>query len=729
MTPVYRYRFEHRGQGKPVDVLVLFMGTAAFDDEAIATAVETEIEANLTPDLTLVLVRQPSFLAAGEALRRSSTCIAARNRLERHGAVVLVGYDSRGREQVCERLGGPPPGATVAFDDFRRRAMTDIFNRRRGFVESTSTFHFANPSGRHTERFIRLSNILVRGAEIAFVAFCAMPSVPDGTAVAYIDTPALYAVVAALNEQYASFGLAPLLADNFQSYDGFGPYAFGRQPEAMALVSASSTGSLARRLAAEKGFEESRILHLLFLGRDAGRFLVVCDLAAAGDNPDGIAVLPRVEDAANCSMCAAGSFAVRLNGDQFDVAGPQPEPLLINRSHAPPGLSAQMGRFVGTGAFGVGLGAAETSQPGLFDIDEGALLGCGTFVDRLDYALRRSLPGALSHIVAVDGRSAALAEHVRRKAEGFGADARIVERARLEEIGDGRPRAVAIVATAVESGRSLLEISRELRRPAPAAPLVYIVGVAKTTGEARREALARTLCQTDNPSPHNFLAVETLVLPASRRGNAWTAELQLLIDPRTAELVPAELRGFVESRTRLLRNGGTALRRELFVPNRPGGDLKVQPGFAFWPKARSEGVHSQADVFFTMASVLQQLRANAFRSGSEAIRSNWFQQTLLAPGNFGRFNDDAIQASLLRSATPSEMNYAGAPDASLEALRLVRRSMAAADSGGGAAAEFLLAIACGRMQLVAEHRRELLLGEATDAPILRFLLEVCRRLT
>jgi hypothetical protein len=93
----------------------------------------------------------------------------------------------------------------VQFSDFKRRAITGIFNARHGFVESTGTYHFENPSGRHTERFIRLSNILARSAEIAFIGFCTLPYVPAGATTAYLDTPSLYAVVAAINEQRSSF--------------------------------------------------------------------------------------------------------------------------------------------------------------------------------------------------------------------------------------------------------------------------------------------------------------------------------------------------------------------------------------------------------------------------------------------------------------------------------------------------------------------------------------------
>jgi len=81
-------------------------------------------------------------------------------------------------------------------------------------------------------------------------------------------------------------------------------------------------------------------------------------------------------------------------------------------------------------------------------------------------------------------------------------------------------------------------------------------------------------------------------------------------------------------------------------------------------------------VHFTNASVLQRLRANAFVPGERRIISNWFQQTILAPGNFGRFNDDVIQASLLRAAHPYELNFADSAEESRELGRLLRRVIA-----------------------------------------------------
>lgn len=149
----------------------------------------------------------------------------------------------------------------------------------------------------------------------------------------------------------------------------------------------------------------------------------------------------------------------------------------------------------------------------------------------------------------------------------------------------------------------------------------------------------------------------------------------------------------------------------------------------FWPRGLPEEDHTQADVYFTIASVLQQLRANAGRGGKpgrSAIRTNWFQQTLLAPGNFGRFNDDVIQASILRAALTAELNYRDRPEDSREMGRLIARILKAAGvDRGGAAAEFLLALATRRLQLRREDLDTVLQVEVGEIDLVRWLQGVC----
>lgn len=725
MNSIFPFRFEIARKASSHDVLLVFAATPALDPEALATVIEREVERNLVPDEVVLLVRDPAFEATQQALGEDSQNIATIARLAGRAAVTLIGYDCVGAEARRAHITGPTPKRTVKLADFKRRAITSIFNTRHGFVESTATYHFENPSGRHTERFIRLSNILTRGAEIAFIGFCTLPYVPERATTAYLDTPSLYAVVAAINEQRSSFrGSVPILADNFSSYAGVGDYRFTRLADSLVLISASSSGSLAAQLIAEHGFTRDQVTHLLFLGSDRSGANIVCDLRRdARHNEDGVETLPSVEGPTGCRMCRTGSHAVKLQGDQFEFAGPQQESLLIAKSDAPAGLAALMKQFAGGGIFTVGLGMSVGRQPRQFNIDPVALLAHAKFQERLDYVSRRSLPASLGHVIAVDEASVPFAQQIASAASH---ETVVVSRQQLDAIPAETGTAIAIAAIVIESGRSLLDISRDLRTIAPKAPLLYLAGFSKTTGEPRREALERTLIQTVNFYPYQVLEVERMTLPLSSEHNPWAEELRLLIDPDIAGIIPSGVQDVVRARIARLRKTSQALERDLFLANSGTRTLSLQPGFVFWLDGVPARAYSQADVYFTIASVLQQLRANAYRTQKSAIVSNWFQQTLLAPENFGRFNDDIIQASILRAAHPYEMNLADSPTDSRELGRLIRRIILAAGTDrGGAAAEFLLALAVGRLRLRRADLEVALSADPGAVPMVGFLRTVC----
>lgn len=726
MNSLFTYRFEVPETLPVHDVLLIFCATSQFDRDEFATILDAELDSNLTPDELVIVVRQPIFHSTQDTLAENPESASALARLRKRAVVTLVSYDVNGKEADRATIGDPSATVKVAFDHFKRRAMTHLFNLRHGFVESTSTYHFENPSGRHTERFIRLSNILVRGAEIAFIGFCTLPFVPKETEIAYLDTPSLYAVLSAINDQRRSFNAPPILADNFSSYAKVESYPFVRITTSIVLISASSSGTLAVKLQAACPFEPRQITHLLFLGEDKSGSNLVCDLSHDEEqNPTGITdeQAPNVEPPQNCKMCKSGSHAIKLQGDQFEFAGPQQEPLVIRKVDAPDNLSPLMGRLAGGKILAVGLGPVNGKQPRHFDVQTPNLLAHAPFKLRFNYVLRRSLPGNLGHVIAADDSSESFAMAIARHA-GLTS---IVRHDELDSELKSTQSAIVIAAAAIESGRSLLNISRDLRSLAPGAPLLYIVGLSKSTGEARREALAKTLQQTKNPFPYQYIEVERMTVPRSEQNHAWEAERRLLLRPEVNDLIPAEIQQCINERKTVLKTTAIALQDNLFLTNGPDKLMKLQPGFVFWPEnLPSKMIHTQADVFYTIASVLQHLRTNPSADPKHSIKSNWFQQTILAPENFGRFNDDIIQASILRAATPFELNFVDAPTESRELGRMITRILDAAHKErGGAAAEFLLALATGRLRLREEDVEAILKREQVGLPMIDFLLAVC----
>ncbi|MDB5819799.1 MAG: hypothetical protein JWQ11_3439 [Rhizobacter sp.] len=446
-------------------------------------------------------------------------------------------------------------------------------------------------------------------------------------------------------------------------------------------------------------------------------------------NPLGIAEARETYREPNCALCDAGSIAVDLRGDQFDLSGPEYEPLTIKKSDAPDRLESAMDRLAGSGAFGVSLTSGATGRQYLVNADK--LSRAPEFSKRLEYFAKTHVPSSTRECIVLNDDSEQFARDLCARA---GVSPDFVARSGIDGLDRNDAQAginlngspIVIAAAVIESGRALLDISRDLRKVRPNSPQIYVVGLVKSISAAKRQELERTLVQTREPSPHRFAAIEELVLPSAGVPNAWQAEL-VFLDEVVAR--GATLSTTLATRRDILRRTSAPLTDDLFVAN-GGAPLVLQPGFVFWPPdlpERTTARPTQADVFYTISAVLQKLRTTAPKRGARALRANWFQQTLLDPSNLGRFNDGVIQASLLRAARPTEIDFSGEVGARLDAARIVGRIIAGAHRPRGeAASEALIALGSKRLRLPTAKLTDILAENSTHPPLVAELAELCR---
>lgn len=699
MSSFYCFRHERILSSELDEKLFVFCGRSRFDPEQFATKIEEEIQTRLMPDTVLVVVMPGIFKEVERLFAHDETINACMNRLGKTTGLELASFDKLGNRDSSKIFKGDPRKSTM-LAEFARPGITNIFNKNGGFVEATDTYHFVNPSGRHTKRFIRLSNILADSSEIAFIAFCCIRYIGDLVNKIFIDTPSLFAVTAAINEYRRSFGQEPVDVENFHSYDGSAEIE-NPWRSALVLISASSSGGLARKMEDTGAFDNRSLVHLLYLGEQKCAYPVVCDLSThTVKNPEGVSDISRVHERVQCQMCRDGSFVVHLKGDQFDVSGPQPEPILIMKSDAPRRLPETISRVAGSGALSIRPAASSSSRGRYLFVDTNQLLQASSFNQRMKYLLRRVVPSSTSHVITVDSSSRQLSQAVVDHIKEYGGECMLLNASEIEKLSNVGDSTLVIVAAAIESGRCLTDISRDLRSVAPDSPQVYFVGMEKTTAFPRREALKKTLVQCAQPILHEMVSVETMVLPSSTDQNAWDEELDFLQTPTIKETLELQCPTWYEKRIQILQSSST-ITDNLFIEANSGSELSLQHGFVFWPDGLPSEKHSQADVYYTVSSVVQRLRANATKPGeSHALKSRWFHHTIIDPANFVRFNDDIIQASLLRACKRSELNFRESPHESRQLARILKRIVSACDKPrGGAAPEFLLALLTGRVGL------------------------------
>jgi hypothetical protein len=100
--------------------------------------------------------------------------------------------------------------------------------------------------------------------------------------------------------------------------------------------------------------------------------------------------------------------------------------------------------------------------------------------------------------------------------------------------------------------------------------------------------------------------------------------------------------------------------------------------------------------------MLQRAREfNKFKDDGHRLASDTFQQVVLDPENFARYNDGVIQAALLRAAHPSELDYSSSDEVSHRMADLLSSIFRQhSRQQGEAALEFAFSLKTERLKLV-----------------------------
>ncbi|MEN4917054.1 hypothetical protein ABE485_00175 [Achromobacter spanius] len=155
-----------------------------------------------------------------------------------------------------------------------------------------------------------------------------------------------------------------------------------------------------------------------------------------------------------------------------------------------------------------------------------------------------------------------------------------------------------------------------------------------------------------------------------------------------------------------------------FFPTAPEGEaLQLRKDFLFWPEGYEPGSQHAPLVLATIGAILERARTDASlierpRNSvplpeNHRLSSDTFQQVLLDPQNFNRFNDGIVQAALLRQALPSELDYSCNHEESGFMRDFLTKILLSRDKPQGEAAlEFAFALATRRLRI---QDRDLLL--------------------
>lgn len=602
-----------------------------------------------------------------------------------------------------------------------RRILTKIVRSRHGVLDASGAVHYAKPSQKHTDRFIRAGNVLVNSVEVEIMAWGCLPHIAGDVGFIYTDTGAINVVAAAVRELLIGFGSEVTFSvDSFGSYNGLDTFA-GTRVGSIWLISATTSGNLATRIIEKQGVEARQILNLFTLGVPAEA--AVCHLDQdAQHNPEGYQSIQSYARN-DCALCRAGSTPLWLTDEQFLVSDIKVTAYLPKRDDLSKDIREVLHSLIGQNVFRVFFQPnTHTEQSDIFldlELHSSSLLAnpptaLSELAQRFRRRVQQSLPAAVDAIVHLDDpASTALASAVVSFISGRGLRPTLIAASQLANHEfTSPPESVVVVATTVASGTSVIDLSRTLRSRETVKSVSYVVLVDRSATDERAKQTHQSVTTTEDGHRYDYHAIARLPLPdpSAVAANAWDDESHLL--KRILESCSDDaIRNLLEARLNLLGDAKSQTRRglrdDLFWQSEDGSRLELSRGFVFLPGDADLTKVSQADVYSVIRCLLHGLRTKAAAGKEPPLRQHPLHRKVLDVGVFYRFNDPVLQAAILRASAPGELDYSyahiGTQSANARLLLLRAFKDSAAPS-----TEFALALATNRMRLTDGDKKQVL---------------------
>lgn len=635
--------------------------------------------------------------------------------------------------------------------DVIRKEITDlvindglirIFKERGGLIEAKgNAHHFVFPSGKHCNKFLRTGNILLHSTEIYFIAFTLLGKFKEDLhRQIYCDTSSINTLAFALLELKRklvgeNFRLIPV--ESFSSYKGIFSKSIMFFENSLILISSSTSGNIIEKLTKHHpNVDVANLVILYFLGNNSdylkNKFNIVCNLTKADDNPMGLQHYDTYTDR-DCVYCKKGSYAVEVKGDVFLLEKPKINRITINVTDAPKKLSAFVKQFKSTDIVNNNVLKVNYKETYItsnkyevyFDMHhvlckieypESTLYK--EYKGRLYNFINQYIPSNAKYFVTLpDEASIKLAEIITSHIKPNYADGKLPETIGFddltEKIKDEKEEgAVVIIGSCISNGKNLLYLSRTLR-PFNKLRLLYFIGLARTGTEDYLNSLKSNLKQgTYGKESNSFVEVESLFCSKDSKETSWLKEKDFVtdlidtIEETNLPIATAALKKRIELIDESFSKQQKGLSNDLFYPNTEGIELKLRKGFAFFNFEDYTPHVSQADIYFTINTVINNLRN--CDDYEHCLRQTEFVRNVIDPFNFNRYNDGIIQASILRSAYPSELSYHIDEELSNDMKAILEKVIEQHKTPQGEGLiEFLYAISIEKLTLKKEHLLEL----------------------
>lgn len=624
------------------------------------------------------------------------------------------------------------------------QGLANIFIKNGGLVESSGvSHHYVFPSGKHSAKFLRAANVLVKKSEIDFVALNTLHLFKDiSFDNIYCDTLSISVIGYSINNYLKRYNAGKdINVESFRSYNGIYDRDHVFYDSSIFLISASTSGGLINYLQKNHPEIQSReICTLFYLPIDKNSSValerVVCNLVKNEKLNYGIGLYETYKPNETCKYCRNYSTAIQIVGDSFSLD----EPIINTRNIVSDKyITKPIKDFVELFKSKPDIG---TSLKVSFSEDSISRKKYNLYIDyekiieninkdyfhkhkeKLDSYIKQFIPASIKYIIHLNDKgSLKLANYIYDSILEYSKiPIQIINQSDLKEgqIDSNESGAVLIVGSCVTNGKNLLYLNRFFRN-FEHIRLVYFIGINRVSDpQKNRELKSNIKYGLYGPENSSFVEIETINCDNSNFETPWEIELNYLKFIQEQSNRPSR---FVVNRIKVINSFSNTQSKggsdNIFYPSFNNKELAIRKNSAFFDSNDYHSNVTQSDVYFTISCVLNNMRNNK----NDGLYQTNFVKNLLDPFIFNRFNDGIIQASILRAAKDEELNYSFSHANSSDMLMLMKTFIKHINEYQGEAIfEFLYALSIGKLRLWKEHYPDILeaLNEFRDKRMTMF---------
>lgn len=593
------------------------------------------------------------------------------------------------------------PPYEISVDELIQQGLQNLLEKNEVVQIAPAGHLFKHPSGRKSKVFIQAREMAKSEPELCFVANALRIHMRETLRLAevvFIDTMGIYHFI---KEALRATG-SHARVESYHSYDEMKQLLPPSEPHA-CVISASTSGGMARDLVYKQRFDPNRIFTLI-------------DLTSA--ERCGTVLMPLDKQGARYAEVLlnrnGAETEIELVGEHFSSKAKPPRAVVLGKPHKPEILENFLSYLDIPKNVILNASPHEgAANPKLICVDVSSLPNNSEFTEWLDNEVAWCVSLAVDHVIHTDYPTskeiAMLAAKQIQHVKQTNSPPSVISYSDLcrddifrknMESANG----ILVITTVSGDGGLLREISRDLREYVRTEmPRHFLVAVGLPQSKDSWERLKQFLKTNSTDRQYGFsnwlfLPVgydgkDSVWLQLTELANQAGADTNIVVKDVSSEVINESLELVVEVVSKSY-NG--------FLPKTNGGTLALTAGFVFFctkfEKEIKEGTVLPGAVYLTIASALQ--CARELKNNEIQLKSTGYESVVLAPECFLRFNDNILQACLLRACHPSELDYSASPHLSKLMKELLTKVFERHDHAyGDAALEFASALATGRLKL------------------------------